>query len=189
VATVTIHQAKTHLSKLIARAEAGEEIVIARGKDPVVRLELVSARKPRPKFGAMKGIWPELPEAFFFDPLPKDELKLWKARVRLLLDTHSLVWFLTGDRKFSALARRAVEAPGTANYVSAATAWELATKIRFGKWPEATAIAQNIEDVARSKAVRCCPLLRGTAESPGSCPGHTAPRSTACSPPRLKSRA
>jgi prevent-host-death family protein len=38
MATVTIHQAKTELSKLIARAEAGEEIVIARGKEPVVRL-------------------------------------------------------------------------------------------------------------------------------------------------------
>ena len=40
MATVTIREAKAYLSRLIARAEAGEEIVIARGKDPVVRLAL-----------------------------------------------------------------------------------------------------------------------------------------------------
>ncbi len=38
MATVTVHEAKTHLSKLIARAEGGEEVVIARGKVPVVKL-------------------------------------------------------------------------------------------------------------------------------------------------------
>ena len=50
MATVTIHQAKTQLSKLIARAEAGEEIVIARGKEPVVKLtpvvEKTAKRQP-----------------------------------------------------------------------------------------------------------------------------------------------
>lgn len=77
--TVTIHEAKTNLSKLIARAEAGEEIVIARGKEPVVRLTPVAAKKRRPIFGAMKGKWPELPDSFFFDPLPEEELRLWEG--------------------------------------------------------------------------------------------------------------
>ena len=45
MATVTIHQAKTNLSKLIARAEAGEEIVIARGSNPVVRLAPLETKK------------------------------------------------------------------------------------------------------------------------------------------------
>jgi prevent-host-death family protein len=36
--TFTIHAAKTHLSKLVARAEAGEEIVLARGKEPVAKI-------------------------------------------------------------------------------------------------------------------------------------------------------
>lgn len=79
MATVTIHEAKTQLSKLIARAEAGEEIVIARGKDPVVRLQPVSMEPLRRSFGAMKGKWPDLPDAFFFDPLPEDELSLWEG--------------------------------------------------------------------------------------------------------------
>jgi antitoxin (DNA-binding transcriptional repressor) of toxin-antitoxin stability system len=76
--TVTIHKAKTQLSKLIARAEAGEEIIIARGKHPIVTLALV-AKPPRRKFGAFKGQLPELPDAFFFDPLPDEELKAWEG--------------------------------------------------------------------------------------------------------------
>jgi len=75
---VTIHEAKTTLSKLIARAEAGQEIVIARGKDPVVRLQPVINPKRRPKFGALKGKL-NIPDAFFFDPLPEDELKQWEG--------------------------------------------------------------------------------------------------------------
>jgi prevent-host-death family protein len=78
MATVTIHQAKTNLSKLIARAEAGEEIVIARGKEPVVRLTPVAAKKSHPTFGILKGEL-SIPDSFFFDPLPEDELKLWEG--------------------------------------------------------------------------------------------------------------
>jgi prevent-host-death family protein len=75
--TVTVHAAKTQLSKLIARAEAGEEVIIARGKKPVVRLVPVGEAKPQRQFGAMKGrVWvgPE-----FFEPLPEEELKAWES--------------------------------------------------------------------------------------------------------------
>lgn len=51
---VPIHFAKTHLSRLIQRAQAGEEVVIARGKAPVVRLVPVTAERPRRQFGAMR---------------------------------------------------------------------------------------------------------------------------------------
>jgi prevent-host-death family protein len=78
MATVTIHQAKTQLSKLIARAQAGEEIVIARGKEPVVRLAPVAKKKVRPKAGLLKGKL-DIPDAFFFDPLPEEELRLWEG--------------------------------------------------------------------------------------------------------------
>ena len=74
MATVTIHEAKTNLSKLIARAEAGEEIIIARGKVPVARLEPMKAKSgKRGLAGLMKGKYPPLPDSFFFDPLPEDE--------------------------------------------------------------------------------------------------------------------
>lgn len=75
--TITIHAAKTHLSKLIERAEAGEEVIIARRNKPVVRLVPIEAPKPKRQFGAMKGkVWvgPE-----FFEPLPDEELRLWEG--------------------------------------------------------------------------------------------------------------
>lgn len=79
MASVTIHQAKTTLSKLIARVEAGEEVVIMRGKEPVARLTSISMRKQKPTFGMLKGKMPSLPDEFFFAPLPEDELRLWEG--------------------------------------------------------------------------------------------------------------
>ncbi len=78
--TVTIHYAKTNLSKLLARAEAGEEIVIARGKQPIVKLAPVAepAAKPQRVPGAWKGKITIGPE--FFEPLPEEELGLWEGR-------------------------------------------------------------------------------------------------------------
>ncbi len=79
MATYTVHAAKTHLSKLIERAERGEEVIIARGDKPVVKLTMVE-EKPKPKRqpGMLKGVIPEFPDSFFFDPLPEGELKLWE---------------------------------------------------------------------------------------------------------------
>jgi prevent-host-death family protein len=73
---VNVHAAKTQLSKLIERAIAGEEIVIARDSEPVVKLVAVDKVEPQRRFGALKG---ELvvPDEFF-DPLPADELAAWE---------------------------------------------------------------------------------------------------------------
>jgi prevent-host-death family protein len=76
---VTIHKAKTQLSQLIARAEAGEEIVIARGAEPVVKLTPVKPAKKKPYFGSHAGQFPDIPDSFWFDPLPEDELRLWEG--------------------------------------------------------------------------------------------------------------
>jgi antitoxin (DNA-binding transcriptional repressor) of toxin-antitoxin stability system len=70
--TVTIHVAKTHLSRLIERATAGEEIVILRGKTPVARLTSIARDASKRKFGAYKGEF-EVPDAFF-EPLPEVDL-------------------------------------------------------------------------------------------------------------------
>ena len=52
---VNIHEAKTHLSRLIQEALDGEEIVIARGNEPVVRLVLVESARPQRSLGWAKG--------------------------------------------------------------------------------------------------------------------------------------
>jgi prevent-host-death family protein len=54
----TIHEAKTHLSRLIKQALAGEEVVIAKRNKPLVKLVPVQARKTVPRFGGWEGeIW------------------------------------------------------------------------------------------------------------------------------------
>ena len=75
--TVNVHEAKAHLSHLLARVEAGEEIVIARNGKLSARLV---AYKPRGKrqFGALKGKI-EIDDSFF-DPLPGEELAAWEGR-------------------------------------------------------------------------------------------------------------
>ena len=75
--TVTVHAAKTNLSRLIEQALRGEEVVIARGAKPVVRLVPVDAPPPKRRFGSLKGRL-EVPDGFF-EPLPEDELKLWEG--------------------------------------------------------------------------------------------------------------
>ena len=74
--TVTIHQAKTNLSRLIERASAGEEIIIARGSKPVARLVPLGVVKGKRQPGSMKGKLEIGPE--FFEPLPDDELARWE---------------------------------------------------------------------------------------------------------------
>lgn len=72
---ITIHAAKTQLSRLIERACDGEEIIIARRNEPVVRLVPIRRPTSQRKFGSLKGI-ASVDDAFF-DPLPDDELKRW----------------------------------------------------------------------------------------------------------------
>jgi len=75
--TVTVHAAKTHLSRLILRAAAGEEIVIVRGKTPVARLTAIPPQGAKRKFGAYRGEF-EVPDGFF-EPLPDDELAAFEG--------------------------------------------------------------------------------------------------------------
>ncbi len=77
MAQFNVHQAKTRLSQLLAQAEAGEEVVIARRGQPVVRLVPCEPRGKR-RFGAMKGQIRINDD--FFEPLPEEELDAWEGR-------------------------------------------------------------------------------------------------------------
>ncbi|MGA7807404.1 type II toxin-antitoxin system Phd/YefM family antitoxin [Bradyrhizobium sp.] len=74
--TVTIHTAKTTLSQLLARVEAGEEIILACGKEPIAKLVPFQPQQPKRRFGALHGIISIGPE--FSDPLPEQELAAWE---------------------------------------------------------------------------------------------------------------
>lgn len=75
--TVNVREAKTHLSRLLARVEAGEEIVIARRGKPVARLVAHQASRPVRRFGALKGCLTV--DDSVFDPLPESELAGWEG--------------------------------------------------------------------------------------------------------------
>jgi prevent-host-death family protein len=72
----TVHEAKTHLSRLLTEVEAGGTVIITRRGKPVARLGPVAPKK-RPVFGSMKGLIGF--DESFFDPLPEDELRGWKG--------------------------------------------------------------------------------------------------------------
>ncbi len=68
--TVNVHEAKTHLSRLLERAHAGEEIVIAKSGEPYARLVPLSDRLPKREPGTLKGHI-EITETFF-EAIPSD---------------------------------------------------------------------------------------------------------------------
>ena len=64
--------------------------------------------------------------------------------MRLLLDTHALIWWLAADDALSPTARSAIADPANDVFVSAASAWEIATKHRIGKLPGAALLAADV---------------------------------------------
>ena len=65
--------------------------------------------------------------------------------IKALLDTHTLVWWWTDNRRLPKAARDAIADPDNTIFVSAATAWEIATKYRLGKWPEVERLVADFE--------------------------------------------
>lgn len=65
--------------------------------------------------------------------------------MRFLLDTHTLLWSFNGDRSLSAAARRLIEDGSHEILVSAASAWEIATKVRLGKLPTGEELIRNLD--------------------------------------------
>ncbi len=71
---INMHQAKSQLSKLIAAAEAGDEVIIARNGKPAVKL--VPLNSPGFRFGALAHLTGTVPD--FEDELGEDELSMWE---------------------------------------------------------------------------------------------------------------
>jgi prevent-host-death family protein len=72
-APVNVHDAKTHFSKLLDLAHAGQEVILAKAGKPYARLMPLASAKRKRTPGRLNG----QVEAAFFEPLPDDELKRW----------------------------------------------------------------------------------------------------------------
>jgi PIN domain nuclease of toxin-antitoxin system len=91
--------------------------------------------------------------------------------VRLLLDTHALMWWLLGDVALSATARDAIADPGNESFVSAASAWEITTKYRIGKLPQAAFLAADVAGIAAAHGFTELPISIRHGQIAGSLPG------------------
>ena len=89
---------------------------------------------------------------------------------RLLLDTHALLWCLADDPALSARAREAVLEPSAEVHVSAASAWEIATKVRLGRLPEYAALAADLDALVEQADYRTLPISFRHAQRAGSYP-------------------
>ena len=72
--------------------------------------------------------------------------------MRFLLDTHTLIWWMTTDGHLSKAARLLIEQKENISLVSAVSAWEIATKVRLGRLPAAADLVQNfVADLERER--------------------------------------
>ena len=91
--------------------------------------------------------------------------------MRLLLDTPAFLWWLAGSTRLPMSARRAIEDPDNDVIVSAASAWEIATRYRIGKLSEAAAVAQDVASAIASQGFEELPITVEDAERAGRLPG------------------
>ena len=68
--------------------------------------------------------------------------------MRVLLDTHTLIWWMIDDPHLSKAAHTAIEREGNLSFVSAVSAWEIATKVRLGRLPAADLVRDFVADLA-----------------------------------------
>jgi len=78
--------------------------------------------------------------------------------MRALVDTYVYFWWATDDGKLSKAARKALADGDNEIFISAVLTWELATKARFGKWPEGRRVADAITDTMAENAFQPLPI-------------------------------
>ena len=91
--------------------------------------------------------------------------------MRVLLDTHTLLWWLDGDRRLSRRARTVIADDDNSVLVSAASAWEISTKVRLGKLPGAIEVAAELPAILLQQNFEPLPITIVHAFRAGNLPG------------------
>ena len=91
--------------------------------------------------------------------------------MRLLLDTHAFLWWLAGDEALPAAARTAIADERNDVFVSAASAWEIATKHRLGKLPGVAAIIADLDGAIVGQSLIGLPISVRHGQVAGALPG------------------
>lgn len=88
--------------------------------------------------------------------------------MKLLLDTHTIVWMMNGSPRLSSVARAAIASPLNPAFASAASVWEAATKFRLGKFAEAALLVDNPRKILTSLEIEAIPVSIEHARLAGS---------------------
>jgi PIN domain nuclease of toxin-antitoxin system len=91
--------------------------------------------------------------------------------VKLLLDTHALLWWLFDDPQLPRRARDAIEQMATQVFMSSASGWEIAIKSRLGKLPYAQEAVKNLAELLRVSRIEVLPIILDHALAAGALPG------------------
>ena len=90
--------------------------------------------------------------------------------MRLLLDTHALIWWLAGSDRLPVAAQRAIADEENDKLISAASAWEITTKVRLGKLPGAEEFAEDVAGAIAGEGFEALPITVDDAARAGSLP-------------------
>lgn len=91
--------------------------------------------------------------------------------MKVLLDTHALLWWLLDEPEMSNQARAIIADPGNEILVSSASAWEIATKFRLGKIPHIGNLVQTLPEVLQKARMDVLPVSLAHALAAGNLPG------------------
>ncbi len=91
--------------------------------------------------------------------------------MRLLLDTHAFLWWLAGDEALSPAARAAIADEANGVFVSAASAWEIATKYRIGKLTGVAAVVADLDGAIGNQGFEGLPIGVRHGQAAGALPG------------------
>ncbi len=136
MATITLDQARADLAAVVDRALAGEEIVIATPG-------AVATARRRGNLALDQNSSSPCPTKSAVMPRGK------RWNVRVLLDTSTLLWWYASDPMLSVTAKSRVADDSTTVIISAASAWEICTKVRIGKLPAAAALCEDFSGILR----------------------------------------
>jgi PIN domain nuclease of toxin-antitoxin system len=104
--------------------------------------------------------------------------------MRVLLDTHVFYWWITNQGRLSPQQWKILADDDQPVFVSAVTAWEIAIKVKLGKWNDAAPLLADLEETIRAEGFDVLDLTIAQARSQAGSIWSIAIRSTACSQPR-----
>ena len=108
--------------------------------------------------------------------------------MRALVDTHALLWWLSDDPALTRAARKIIAETKNTLIVSAASAWEIAIKVRLGKLPTATDLAADFSGLIEREGFQLLAISAEHGIRAGLLPGLTRTHLTVCSSPKRRPR-